>query len=45
MLWVLSISLALLAYTYAGYPLLIWVLSRVRGRPVKKGGPWAAFPC
>jgi poly-beta-1,6-N-acetyl-D-glucosamine synthase len=35
---VFAISLALLAYTYAGYPLLIWVLSRVRGRPVKKGG-------
>ena len=33
----LGISVALLGYTYAGYPALIWALSRVRGRPVKKG--------
>ena len=37
MSWVLAISVALLGYTYAGYPVLIWALSRVRGRPVKKG--------
>ena len=35
--WVLAISLALLAYIYAGYPVLIWMLSRVCGHPVKKG--------
>jgi cellulose synthase/poly-beta-1,6-N-acetylglucosamine synthase-like glycosyltransferase len=35
--WVLAISIALLAYIYAGYPALIWVLSRVWSRPVKKG--------
>ena len=33
----LGISITLLGYTYAGYPALIWALSRVRGRPVKKG--------
>jgi poly-beta-1,6-N-acetyl-D-glucosamine synthase len=35
--WVLASSIVLLAYTYAGYPALIWVLSRVWGHPVKKG--------
>lgn len=35
--WLLAISIALLAYTYAGYPLLIWFLARVGGRPVRKG--------
>ena len=30
-------SVALLAYTYAGYPVLIWVLSHLRNRPVRKG--------
>lgn len=35
--WLLAISIALLAYTYAGYPLLIWILARVGGRPVCKG--------
>lgn len=37
MQWVLAISIALLAYTYAGYPALIWLLSQLRRRPVKKG--------
>ncbi|MGD9781448.1 MAG: glycosyltransferase family 2 protein [Kiritimatiellia bacterium] len=37
MSWMLGISVALLGYTYLGYPALIWALSRVRGRPVKKG--------
>ena len=37
MSWVLAISVALLGYTYAGYPALIWLLARVRGRPVRKG--------
>lgn len=35
--WLLAISIFLLAYTYAGYPLLIWILARVGGRPVRKG--------
>ena len=35
--WVLAILIALLAYIYAGYPVLIWALSRARGRPVRKG--------
>lgn len=35
--WVLAMLIALLAYIYAGYPVLIWGLSRVRGRPVRKG--------
>ena len=35
--WVFAISIGLLAYIYAGYPALIWLLSRTRGRPVKKG--------
>ena len=37
MSWVLAISTGLLAYVYAGYPALIWLLSRVRGKSVKKG--------
>lgn len=35
--WIATILLSLLAYIYAGYPLLIWLLARFRGRPVKKG--------
>ena len=37
MSWVLAISIALLGYVYAGYPALIWALSRLRPRPVRKG--------
>ena len=37
MSWVLAISIALLGYIYAGYPALIWLLARMRGRPVRKG--------
>jgi cellulose synthase/poly-beta-1,6-N-acetylglucosamine synthase-like glycosyltransferase len=37
MLWVLAISVSLLGYIYAGYPLLIWLLAKFRGRPVRKG--------
>ena len=37
MSWVLAISIALLGYVYAGYPALIWLLARARGRPVRKG--------
>ena len=29
-LWVVGLSLALLLYTYAGYPLLLWVAGRIR---------------
>ena len=36
MLWVMIISLGFLGYAYAGYPLLIWGLSRIRCRSVKK---------
>ena len=37
MVWVLAISVALLGYVYAGYPVVIWFLARVGGRPVRKG--------
>ncbi len=37
MRWVFAIGVLLLGYVYAGYPALIWLLSRIRGRPVKKG--------
>lgn len=30
-------ALALLAYTYVGYPLLIWAWSRIRPRPARRG--------
>lgn len=33
MVLVLALSLATVAYTYAVYPGLIWVLARVFGRP------------
>ena len=29
-LWVVGLSLALLLYTYAGYPLLLWLVGRFR---------------
>lgn len=35
--WIFVLSLLLLAYTYAGYPLLLWLLSKVRPRPVRRG--------
>ena len=37
MRWVFAIGVLLLGYVYAGYPALIWLLARVRGRPVRKG--------
>lgn len=37
MSWLLSFSFALLGYAYAGYPGLIWGLSRAWGRRVKRG--------
>jgi len=37
MLWVFFISVLLLGYTYAGYPVLIALMARIWGRPVKKG--------
>ena len=38
-MWFALLGLAafLLVYAYAGYPVLIWALSRWRGRPVRKG--------
>ena len=37
-MWIVfSISVALLAYAYAGYPALIWLLAGLRGRPAGKG--------
>ena len=35
--WVLAISIALLAYVYAGYPAWIGLWARLRPRPVRKG--------
>jgi cellulose synthase/poly-beta-1,6-N-acetylglucosamine synthase-like glycosyltransferase len=32
------LSLGVLGYIYAGYPLLIWMVAQVRPRPVQKGG-------
>ena len=37
MLWMFAISVALLGYAYAGYPALIWLLAKARGRPAQKG--------
>lgn len=37
MFWVLVISVLLLGYIYAGYPVLIWLQATFRGRPVRKG--------
>ena len=31
-LWIVALALALLLYTYAGYPLLLWIAGLVRGR-------------
>jgi cellulose synthase/poly-beta-1,6-N-acetylglucosamine synthase-like glycosyltransferase len=33
-LWIVGLSLALLFYTYIGYPLLLWLAGLTRGRPV-----------
>ena len=37
MVWLAAIAVLILAYTYAGYPVLIWVLARYQGRPVRAG--------
>lgn len=37
MSWVWAISVLLLGYAYAGYPAAIWLLARMRERPVRKG--------
>ena len=37
MWWVLAISVLMLGYTYAGYPVVIVWLARCRERPVRKG--------
>jgi len=31
-----AVSVAALLYTYAGYPLLVWIVSRLRPRPVRR---------
>jgi cellulose synthase/poly-beta-1,6-N-acetylglucosamine synthase-like glycosyltransferase len=37
MKWLFWISLALVAYTYVGYPLVLWVLTRLAPRDARKG--------
>ena len=37
MIVVLLASLALIAFCYVGYPLLVWILAKWRPRPVKAG--------
>ena len=37
MVWVLGISMGLLAYGYAGYPVLVWLASLIFGRAVRRG--------
>jgi len=39
----LSIPLGMLFYAYAGYPILLWVLSLARSRPTT-GTPWEEWP-
>jgi cellulose synthase/poly-beta-1,6-N-acetylglucosamine synthase-like glycosyltransferase len=34
-LWVLAVSLGLLAYVHVGYPLLVWTLGRLWPRPIR----------
>jgi poly-beta-1,6-N-acetyl-D-glucosamine synthase len=36
--FVLAAALTVLAYTFVGYPALIWAWSRLRPRPVQRGG-------
>jgi len=35
-LWVIGSALVLLLYTYLGYPLVLWVLSRIRNKPLPR---------
>jgi len=37
MKWLFMISFALLAYTYAGYPLWLWLRAKLRPWPVRRG--------
>ena len=37
MKWVFWISAALIVYTYVGYPVWLWLRSRWRPRPVRRG--------
>jgi len=37
MKWVFFVSLALIGYTYLGYPLLLLIRSKFRSRPVRRG--------
>jgi biofilm PGA synthesis N-glycosyltransferase PgaC len=34
--WIFGAAVALIVYTYAGYPLLLWCLSALRARPVAR---------
>jgi len=36
LLWSFCISCAILLYTYAGYPLFVWLLARIRPRPINR---------
>lgn len=35
-LWVVGLSIGLLVYAYAGYPLLLWIAGRLRRRPARR---------
>jgi len=37
MKWLFAVSILLVAYTYVGYPVVMWMLTRGRGRDVRKG--------
>ncbi|NLB65004.1 MAG: glycosyltransferase [Lentisphaerae bacterium] len=37
MSWMPGIVVGLLAYIYIGYPVVVWAMSRLRGRPIAKG--------
>ena len=37
MIWLFWLSAGLIAYTYAGYPLWLWVRAQVRPRPARRG--------
>jgi cellulose synthase/poly-beta-1,6-N-acetylglucosamine synthase-like glycosyltransferase len=36
--FILWVCVLLMVYSYVGYPFLLWIISRVRGRPVKPAG-------
>ncbi|MEM7416946.1 MAG: glycosyltransferase family 2 protein [Gemmatimonadota bacterium] len=43
-LWVLALSAAHVLYTYAGYPAVLWVLTRIRSRPIPAPSDDTAWP-